>query len=60
MGHRYGASFNAGAGLELLTARGWDDYVDIAAALVDRSAEVLPKKLTRIFYTSRTEVLKNC
>lgn len=34
--YRYGASFNAGAGLEKMTARNWDDYVDVANAYATR------------------------
>ncbi len=34
--HRYGASFNAGAGLSELTARNWEDYVDVAVQLANR------------------------
>lgn len=33
---RYGASFNAGIGLEKLTARNWEDYVDVAVACASR------------------------
>jgi hypothetical protein len=33
---RYGASFNAGIGLEKLTARNWKDYVDVAVACASR------------------------